>query len=45
MGIKRRDGEIALNPPPSALINVDDALIVLGKADAVARLLASHRPG
>lgn len=45
VGIKRRGGEVSLNPPPTAMIDVDDALIVLGKADAVARLLASHRPG
>jgi voltage-gated potassium channel len=45
VGIKRKDGQISLNPPPSAMIDVDDALIVLGKSDGVAQLLASHRPG
>ena len=45
VGIKHKDGQISLNPPQSAVIEVDDALIVLGKTDGVTQLLASHRPG
>jgi len=40
VGIKRKNGELLLPPKESARIEIDDALIVLGKADAIAKLLA-----
>src|SRR5262249_30816787 len=40
VGIKRKSGELLLPPKETARIETDDALIVLGKADEVAKLLA-----
>lgn len=38
VGIRRPDGELILPPPSSIEIRLDDRLIVLGRADAIAEL-------